>query len=165
MQNKSNPKEKELKNTLSEMADKTMKNYEHALHTGIKLQEEAVKCWSSLMKQTPATQDLQKSFTNFTRVATGALPVAQKRMEEVLELMEKNTRTGTELMRKAVEAAQSPTIGDGHNKWTDLWTSSAGAIRSNAEALAQINARAIDSWVDFVRKSSELAETRVPKTA
>src|SRR5713101_7139952 len=84
MQNKSNPREKELKSTLSEMADKTMKNYEQALQTGIKLQEEAVKCWSSLMKQTPAAQDLQKGFTNFTRVATGALPVAQKRMEEVL---------------------------------------------------------------------------------
>ena len=165
MQTKSNPKEKEFKNTVSEIADKTMKNYQQAVQTGFKLQEETVKCWSSLLNQTPATPDLQKGFANLTKVANSVLPAAQRRIEEVLDLMERNTRTGTELMRKAVDAAQAHGIGDGQNKWTDFWMSSAGAMRSNAEALAQINARAIDSWLEVVRKSSEMAETRVSKAA
>jgi len=126
MQTKSYPKEKEgLKEqakALSEMADNAMRNYEQALRTGLKLQEEAVRCWTTLVNQTAAAPDFQKGFTNITKVANNALPAAQKRMEEVLELVEKNSRTGTELMRKAVEAAQLPVLGDGKNKWTELCT-------------------------------------------
>ena len=165
MQTKSNPKERELKNTLSDITDKTMRNYQQALQMGVKLQEETVKCWTSMLNQTPAVPDLQKGFSNFTKVANTVLPAAQRRMEEVLELFEKNTRTGTELMRKAADASQAQSPGDGQNKWTDFWSSSVGVFRANAEALSQINARAMDSWLELVRKSSELAETRVPKTA
>ena len=163
MQTQSSSKEREFKNTVSEIADKTMKNYQQALQTGFKVQEEAMKCWNSVVNKTPAAPDMQKGFTNFTKVANSVLPAAQRRIEEVMDLMERNTRTGTELMRKAVDAAQAHGIGDGQNKWTDFWTSSVGAMRSNAEALAQINARAIDSWLEVVRKSSEMAETQVSK--
>ncbi len=168
MQDKSNPKEKEgLKEqakALSDMADQALKNYEQALRTGLKLQEEAVRCWTSLVNQT-AAQDWQKGFVNFSKLTNNALPAAQKRMEEVLELVEKNSRSGTELMRKALEAAQPQAIGDGQKKWTDLWTSSLGAMRSNAEALGQINAKAIDSWIEFVRKSAQASEGRFAKAA
>ena len=40
-----------------------------------------------------------------------------------------------------------------------------GAVRSNAEALTQFNTRAIDSWIDFVKRNTEVNEIRVPKMA
>jgi len=33
------------------------------------------------------------------------MPMAQHRMEDMMALMEQNSRTGTELMKKAVDAA------------------------------------------------------------
>jgi hypothetical protein len=169
MQHKSNPKEKEptraQEKVMSEMADKAIKNYEQTLKTGLKLQEEAVKAWSNLFNQSTAAQECQKSFANASKLANNVLPVAQRRMEEVLALVEKNTRTGTELMRKAVDAAQSPMAGNGQNKWTELWTSSMAAIRSNAEAVAEINAKAIDSWIDLVKKGAEYTESRTARAA
>jgi len=170
MQNKSNAKQKQQSSnvraeekTMSEMADKTMKNYETTLRTGLKLQEEAIKAWSNLYNQSTAAQEYQKIFANYNKLANSVLPIAQRRMEAVIELVEKNTRTGTELVRKAVEAAQSPISGNGQNKWTELWTASMAAFRSNAEAVAEINAKTIDSWIDLVKKSAEAAETRAAR--
>jgi len=167
MQKKSNAKQKEniraQEKTMTDMADKTMKNYESTLKTGLKLQEEAVKGWSNLFNQSTAAQEYQKTFANYNKLANSVFPIAQRRMEEVIALVEKNTRTGTELVRKAVEAAQSPISGNGQNKWTELWTASMAAFRSNAEAVAEINTKAIDSWIDLVKKSAEADETRAAR--
>jgi hypothetical protein len=150
---------------VSEMADQALKNYEQALRTGLKLQEEAVRWWSGLLNQTAGSQDWQRRFTSLTSLANGVMPAAQKRMEEVLDLMEKNGQTGADLVKKAVDAAQTPVIAESQAKWMDFWTSSLGAVRTNAEALTQIQTRTIDSWIDFVRQNTEVTEIRVPKTA
>src|SRR5512146_2781066 len=99
---------KEQEKPVTEMADKAMKNYEQALKTGLKLQEEAVWCFSHMFNQTASPQDWTKRFTNLTAITSEVMPLTQKRMEEVLELMEKSTRTGAELVKKAVDAAQTP---------------------------------------------------------
>ena len=148
-----------------DLADQAMKNYEQAVRTGLKLQQEAGQWWSGLLNQSVTAQDLQKRFTNVTEVANKVMPTVQKRMEEVLDLVEKNTQTGGELVKKAVEAAQTPVIADSQSQWIEFWTSSLGAIRSNTEALTQIHNRTIDSWIDFVRQNTEVTQIRVPKTA
>ncbi len=82
-----------------------------------------------------------------------------------MELMERSTRTNADLLKKAVDAAQTQAVGESQGKWLDVWTSSLGAARSNVEAMTQIGSRAIDSWIDFIQKSTEIAEVRVPKAA
>jgi len=150
---------------VSEMTEKAMKNYEQALRTSMKLQEEAGRWWSTTLNQTASAQDWQKPVTNLTSMANGIMPAAQRRMEEVLQLMEKNSRTGSELMKKAADAAQTTVIADSQAKWMEFWTSSLSAARSNAEAMTQIGTRTIDSWIDFARKNTEVTEIRVPKSA
>src|SRR5689334_3190239 len=85
----------------SEMTEKAMENYEQVFRTGLKLQEEAVKCCAGWTNPTEAAQDWQKGMANVTKLTSSLLPNAQKRMEEALELAEKNSRTGAELLRKA----------------------------------------------------------------
>ncbi|HWX20271.1 MAG TPA: hypothetical protein VN578_10255 [Candidatus Binatia bacterium] len=150
---------------LADMADTAMKNYEQAVRTSLKFQEEAGKWWSSMLNQATFAQDMQKRFNNVTGMANTLMPLAQRRMEEVMSLVEKNGRTSAELMKKAVDAAQTPVIAESQAKWTEFWTSSMGAARSNAEALAQISTRTFDSWIDFIQKNTEVTEIRVPKTA
>jgi hypothetical protein len=156
---------KETTKPISEMADTAMKNYEQAVRTSLKLQEEAGRWWSSMLNQANVTQDWQKRLSDMTGMANNIMPLAQRRMEDVMTLMEKNSRTGAELMKKAVDAAQAPAIAESQAKWMEFWTSSMGAIRSNAEAFSQLSAKAIDSWIDFVQKNSEVTQVRVPKTA
>ena len=156
---------KEQDKPVNDMADKAMKNYEQALRTGLKLQEEAVRCFNHMFNQTASPQDWQKRLSNFTAITSEMMPLTQKRMEEVLDLMEKNSRTGAELVKKAVDAAQTPVPAESQAKWMEFWTSTMGVARSNAEALTQISARAIDSWIDFVRRNTEVTEIRVPRAA
>jgi hypothetical protein len=82
-----------------------------------------------------------------------------------LSLAESNSRTGVELMKKATDAVQAPSIAESQSKWMDVWTTSLGVARNNTEALLQINTRAIDSWIEFARKNTEVAQVRFPKTA
>jgi len=55
-------------------------------------------------------------------------------------------------------------LAESQAKWIEFWTTSMGAVRSQTEAISEISNKAIDSWVDFVRKNTEVTEMRVPKT-
>jgi hypothetical protein len=167
MKDKTSSREKEGRSdqAMSDLTGKAMKNCEQALRTGLKLQEEAVLWWTNMINHTAAAQDWQKPLQTATTLAEGIMPEAQKRMEEVLGLMEKNSRTGAELVKKAVDAAQTPVLSESQAKWMDFWTDSMGAARAGTEELTQIGSKALDSWVDFVRKNTELTVIQVPKTA
>lgn len=165
MTTKNKESARETEKPAAEVTNQAMKNYEQALRTGLKLQEEAVKWWSGVMTHAAAAQDWQNRFNNAANLANEVMPLAQKRMEEVLDLMEKNSRVGNALMKKAVEAAQAPVIAESQAKWMDVYTSSLGAMRTNAEALTQMSTKAIDSWINFVQQNTEVMEIRVPKTA
>ena len=141
-----------------EMADAARRNYEQAVRTTLKMQEEAGRWWSSMLNQANLPPDWHKRFTSVAGMANSMMPLAQERMEEVMDLMEKNSKTGAELFKKAIEAAQTPAAGESQTKWMDFWTSSMGAVRSNTEAVSQMSSKAIDSWIAFVRKNSEAAE-------
>ena len=165
MKERTDTKETARERAMSDIADKALKNYEQLVRTGLKLQEEAGRCWASLLTQTASVQDFQKPINNFTAVANGILPEAQKRMQEMVSLVEANSRTGVELMKKAADAVQTPSIAESQSKWMDFWTTSLGAARNNTEALLQINSRAIDSWIDFAQRNTEVTQVRVPKTS
>ncbi len=152
-------------NPVKGAADTAMKNYEQAIRTGLRLQEEASKWWTSVFNQGGYSQEWQKRMSDFTGMANHLMPMAQKRMEDVMGLMEKNSRTSAELFKKAVDAAQTPVLAESQAKWMEVWTSSMGAVRSNTEALSQISGKVIDSWIDFVRKNTEVPEARVTKAA
>ncbi|HTL55637.1 MAG TPA: hypothetical protein VL361_08150 [Candidatus Limnocylindrales bacterium] len=156
---------KDREKSVSEMTDTAMKNYEQAVRTTLKLQEEAARCWSSMLNQTTLVQDWQKRLDDFSGMTNKFVPLAQQRMEEVISLMEKNSRTGAELMKKAVDAAQTPVISESQAKWMEFWTSSMGAMRTNTEAFAEIGTKAVDSWIDFVRRNTDLNQVRGTKTA
>lgn len=157
-------KEKE-KNPVLETADQAIKNYEQALRAGLKFQEETYQSWSAMFNQCALGPEWQKGFINATAAVNGILPAAQKRLGETVELLEKNARLSADLMKKAADAAQTPTIAESQAKWMDFAKSSLGAAQFNVEALMQINSRAIDSFLGLVQKNSEFVQPRAAKAA
>ena len=142
---------------VSEVFDQAMKNYEQALRTGLKFQEETGKWWVNLFNQSGSQQDAYKQF------ASDVIPAAQKRFGECVELLEQNSRTGFDLLKKGMETTQTTSIGETQTKCVDFCEQSLKSLRTNAQAVADINAKAIDSWIEFVKKTS--AEVVEPKTA
>lgn len=143
--------------TVTEMADTARKNYEQAFKTGQKLQEEVAQWWSRMAGQTATVADWQKQFANFTSMVSRVMPLAQKRLEDAMQLMEKNGRTSADLMRKAVDAAQTPGLAESQNKWMEVWASSMKALQNNVEAYNELGCKALDSWVTFVRETNDTA--------
>ncbi len=150
---------------MNEMAETARKNYEEAMRTGERFREEAGQWWTRLWTQAANGQEWQRQLAAWSQMAGRMMPVAQEQFQDVMNLVEKNGRTGAELVKKAVEAAQAPAPSEQQAKWLELWTSSMKAVQSNVEAVSDISTRAIDSWVDFVRRNTETMEVRVPKVA
>ena len=167
MQEKTSTKEtmKDKANPIPDMAEQALKNCEQALRSGLKFQHQAGQWWTNMLDQGASIEDWQKRFSSFTNLVNGFRPTAQKRVEEVLDLMEKNSRAGADLCKKASEAAQTPGIAESQAKWMEVWTSSLGAVRSNAEAAVQINSRAMEAWIEFAQKNADLAQARTAKAA
>ena len=155
--NKATDEAKEQAASMADMADTLRKNYEQALRTGLKLQEEANRWWTSVFNPATCVQQWQEQLNAATRTANSMLPLTQKPMSEVIDLMEKSTQSAADLAKKASEAVQAPSLAESQLKWTELWTSSLHVARANAEAFSQINTKAIDSWSQFIRKNSEAA--------
>ena len=78
----------------SEVFDQALKNYEQALRAGLKLQEEAGRCFTKLLNHAASPQDLQKQVT---ALANEFIPATQKSMESCLGLLEQNSRASVDL--------------------------------------------------------------------
>ena len=154
---------KEQAASMAEMADTLRKNCEQALRTGLKLQEEAGRWWSSVLNPATCAQQWQEQVNAATRTANSLLPLTQKPMSEMIDFIEKSTQSTAELVKKASQAVQAPALAESQTKWTEFWTASLSVARSNAKALSQINTRAIDSWTQFLRKNAEAATAQSAK--
>lgn len=150
---------------MQDMANQARRNYERTVRTGQRLQEEAGNWWTRMMTQTATATDWQRQFTSLTHIASDVMPLAQRRMEDAMELLEENGRTGTDLMKKAIEAAQTPNMTESQVKWLEVWTSSIKAVQNNVQAMTELSTKAIDSWIEFVRKNAEGAQAGMAKAA
>jgi hypothetical protein len=135
-----------------ELVEQAMKNYEQALKTGLRVQEESAKWCIGLLSQCASAQDWQKRVKG---IAEDVLPQTQKSVEESLKLVEKNSRTTLELLKKAAAAAQSATPQEAQSKFVNFWEASFNAVRETAQAVTQSNTKALESWLEFVRKTAE----------
>jgi len=134
-----------------------LKNYEQALRTGLKLQEEAGKCWTKLLNQAASPQDLQKQMAS---MVNDMIPATQKSMEGYLGLIEQNTRASVDLVKKGLEAAQATNYAEAQHKVTNFCESTLNALKANSQAIFDINARRLIHGC-LVKKAT--AENHEPK--
>jgi hypothetical protein len=142
---------------VSELFEQAMKSYEQALKTGVKLQEEAGKCFANLFNQTPVPQEWQK---RVNAAIEETFPVARKNLEENLKFVEQNSRVSLDLFKQAVEATQSVSFADAQAKLQKLWQSLLNALQNNVQAMAQANSKFMESCTAFARKGWEPAAAK-----
>jgi len=137
---------------VTDLYDQAMKNYEQAMRTGVKMQEESAKFLGNLVNQTATPQDWQKRAKTMT---DEFVPQTQKAVDEALKLIEQTSRTSVELLKKAVASGQPTSVQDAQAKFLGLWEASLNAMRDTAVSVTQANNKAIESWVSYARKNSE----------
>jgi len=133
-----------------ELFEQAMKNYEEALQASLKLQQESARWWMDLLTQTGSLQEWQ---AKLNELSSNSVATAQKSMEENLKLIEQNSKTSLQLLKKAMDTANADTVPTAQVKLEELWEASLDALRSNAKAVSQANAKWVESCMHFVPKS------------
>jgi hypothetical protein len=141
----------------TELFEQAIKNYDHAFQAALKAQEDAVTLLMDCAGKFQAPKDLQKRFT--TSIGE-SLPIVQKRIEESLHLVEQSSRTTIELLKQAFDTAKVDSGAAAQSKVQDLWEASLQTVRTNAQALTQLNAKAVESWVQCAQKCFEMPTTK-----
>ncbi len=145
---------------VAQLFEQAMESYEEAFRTGVRLQEESGRWWTNFLEQTTPTREWQKTVQT---MANELLPEAQRRMEDGLRLVEQNSRASLELLRlfkKAVEVPQNNPIAESQAKLLSFWEASLNSMRDGAQAVAQANTQALESWMGLFRRGTDMAAQR-----
>lgn len=154
---------REATGLMSELSDQAFKNWEQALRSGIRMQEQAGQWWNESLNAASVMRDWQQRVMEFQSAATRMVPESQRQVEQIIEMAGKNTRAASELYNKAMDAAHTPYSSNGNAKWLDLWTSSLEVMRGNAQTLMNMNNQALATWSQFIRKSENMAQNATAK--
>jgi hypothetical protein len=138
----------------TELLEQAVQNYEQALKTGVRLQEECGKCLTNFFKQPTGPQDWPKAAVS---AMDEVFPVAQKNIEETLGLIEQNSCASLDLLKKGAETFQASSIAEGQARVQDLWQTSLDLLQKNTQAMMQSSARLAESWTQFARKNTAAA--------
>jgi len=104
---------------------------EASLQSGLKVQEEATR-WARQMVESSATPEQWQAKAQ--EIITKALPQAQENVEQ------------------AFATAQVGTPAEAQQKMQDLWEASLAAMRENAQAMVQANAKAMEQWTEAAKQ-------------
>src|SRR5260370_42448977 len=121
---KASDEAKEQARSMSEMADAVRKNCEQARGSSLKFQEEAGRWWGSVFNPAACAEQWQERLNSATSTVNSLLPLSQKPVGELIDLAKKNSRASADLMKKALDAVQTPSIAESQAKWTEVCTSS-----------------------------------------
>lgn len=136
----------------SEMFDQALKNYDQAFQAGLKAQEEAFKGLMDWAGKMQVPKDWQE---RWNATVIDSLPLVQKRIEESLHMVEQSSRSSLDLLKQTLEAGKINTGAGAQAKIQELWEASLQTLRTNAQAVTQLNAKAVESWVQCVQKCIE----------
>ncbi len=139
----------------TELFDQAVKNYEQALRTGVRLQEDTTRWWANFLNQSVWPQEWQKQVST---VMAQAIPTAQKNLEDSLRLLDQSSKTGLNLLKRAMDGTRGAAASDVQGQVQELWNSSLTVLQSNMRAITESQARMMESWSEFVRKG--VASTR-----
>jgi hypothetical protein len=137
---------------VSDLFKQAVETFDATLKASVKIQEEAAKWWTYPPGQVRSVQEWQEKSR---KILDEAIPTSQANAEEYLRLIEENTRTCLDLLRKSFEAIPVESVQDAQEKAQKLWEASLEAVRKNAQAILKTNAKAMKSWAEFARKAIE----------
>src|SRR5579883_1495721 len=109
----------------AEMFDQAVKSYEHALRTGVRLQEDATRWWTNLLQQSNCTQDWQRQMSS---VVSQAIPTAERNLEESLRLVDQSCKTGLNLLKRAVDVPRTNAASDVQSQVQEIFQSSLNVL-------------------------------------
>jgi chemotaxis regulatin CheY-phosphate phosphatase CheZ len=137
--------------SVNEMFQEALRNYEKALKSGIELQEESVNLWKTLLTQLTSPDEFQAKLES---MQSEVFPTARKRMEEFVDLFNQSSNQTLELFEKSMSVYQAKSMTDAQRRLQDLMESSIATLRGNVQTALNTNTKIISSWKDILDRFS-----------
>lgn len=134
---------------MSELFDQAIETFDQALKTGVRIQEEATRLWTDMLRETDTLQTLQHRAQS---ILMEALPTTQKNVDQYMRLLDKTYHTSLDLLNKAFQTTQSGSLSEAQARIQEFWEATFMALRSNAQAMVQVNTRTMEVWSELTRR-------------
>ena len=139
-----------------EFFEQAMQSFEQAFKAGVKLQEETGKLWTDFFTKPPSVATYQKQAS---QLGEETVKTVQRQMEDSLKVLEECSRSSLDLFKKGVEASQSASLSEGQARLQKLWESSLQSLQANTKAMATLNQRILNAWMELARQGASTLET------
>ena len=126
-------------------------NFDNALKTGVKLQEDSLKWWSELATDSTDRSDWQKRAQS---VFEEVIPTARKNAEESLKTFDQISKGSLEFLKTAFNSTPADTGPELQQRIQKLWEETLTALRKNTEAVLDTHARAMNQWTTTFQKGA-----------
>jgi hypothetical protein len=133
-------------NEIFAQASRTM---EAAMKAAVKIQEESTKWFTDMINEIGTPQKWQKKTQS---VMEESLGVTQKNLDEMVQVMNQNTKASLELFQKAADLRQEKSSTDPQAVAREWWETALSTVRMNTQTLMQANARVLESWAELAKK-------------
>jgi hypothetical protein len=133
----------------NDVLGQTIENFENALKTGVKMQEDYARWFTETLGDLGSPQDWQGKVQ---AVLNEAIQMAQRNVDEGVRMMNQNTKTVMEMVQRALDVRQVSSTADAQAKTREIWETALGALRTNTEAVVQANSRMLESWSGLATK-------------
>ena len=128
---------------VTELYRNALEQFESALKTGVKIQEESIKMLTTWAKEPPLMPNwTEKAQANFLEMISG-MP---ERLEEAMRTMNEQSKNAMDLLHKGFEAGHSTTVAEAQDKVRELWEMTLGVLRTNIHTLLKTQSQAIQKW-------------------
>jgi hypothetical protein len=136
---------------MSELFDQAIETFDSALRTGVRIQEEATRWWTDMLRETDTLQELQHRAQT---MMMDALPTTQRNVDQYMKLLDKTYHTSLELLNKALQTTQSGSLTEAQQRIQEFWEATFTALRTNAQAMVQVNTRTMEAWAEMTRRDT-----------
>jgi len=136
-----------LKLNIEEILRDSFGNYEKALESGIKLQEDTINRWKDVLGKLGSMEELQ---AKLEELSAEVVPTARKQLEEVVATLSRTSDQVISLSEKTVSVYKAPTLPEAQSRLKDLTESYFTIARENLKIALDANARVIGCWSDLV---------------
>jgi hypothetical protein len=131
---------------LNELYRNALEQFESALKTGVKIQEESIKLMTTWAKEPPMMPDwTQKAQASFLEMMS-AMP---ERYEEAMRMMNEQSKNAMEMLHKGFEAGRSMNVAESQDKVRELWEMTLTVLRNNVHSLLKAQSQAIQKWEEL----------------
>ena len=142
---------------VSELYRNALEQFESALKTGVKIQEESIKMLSSWAKEPPLMPDwTQKAQSSFMEMMSG-MP---ERLEEAVRMMNEHSKDAMDLLHKGFEAGRSTNLAEAQEKVRELWETTLGVLRTNIHSLLKAQSQAMQKLEEMAGCMSGTCESK-----